>query len=119
MEKSKLFKEAAGRISNKELSPMFEQRIMERVRAKNHRREMIESWCIFFVGTAIIAGLAYLVVKFYGMIFGDIMADPYQANIFRQFLAMSLVLFALFTLDAIFYPKIRKYIVKNEEVTKK
>ncbi|MBR5877455.1 MAG: hypothetical protein IKZ11_02700 [Alistipes sp.] len=114
MERSKLFKEAIERMPSKELSPMFEERLMERVRAKNHRREMRESWCIFFVGTSIIVGLMYLIIRFYEMIYGEIMANPYQANLFRQFLAISIVLFILFTFDAIFYPKIRKYIVKSD-----
>ncbi len=59
-EKKMIYRKALRQMSDKSLSAEFQTQLMERVREKARRRELIETWCIGIIGCLLLIGVGAL-----------------------------------------------------------
>ena len=112
MEKKKMiYQKALRQMSEKSLSADFQAQVMERVREKARRRELIETWCICITGCLLLIGVGALTLYLCRLVAADFFTEEviYMIKLTCAF-GTTLLIFYIF--DELFHAKALAFLKK-------
>lgn len=112
MEKKKMiYQKALRQMSEKSLSADFQAQVMERVREKAHRRELIETWCICITGCLLLIGVGALTLWACHQVAGEIFTEQNIYTI-KLICTFGITLLILYICDELFRAPILAFLKK-------
>ena len=112
MEKKKMiYQKALRQMSEKSLSADFQAQVMERVREKARRRELIETWCICITGCLLLIGVGVLTLWACHQVAGEIFTEQNIYTI-KLICTFGITLLILYICDELFRAPILAFLKK-------
>lgn len=111
MEQKRIYRRALEQMNNTSLSADFQPQLMERVREKQRRRELIETWCIGIIGCLLLIGVGALTLYLCRLVAADFFTEEviYMIKLTCAF-GTTLLIFYIF--DELFHAKALAFLKK-------
>lgn len=111
MEQKKIYRRALEQMNNTSLSADFQSQLMERVREKQRRRELIETWCIGIIGCLLLIGVGALTLYLCRLVAADFFTEEVIYMI-KLTCAFGTTLLIFYILDELFHAKALAFLKK-------